>query len=77
MDYNYDGFTFGEVLSGWNPEVRVVRSFLPNQIAEEICSVQPMDEAGKALDALYELLKANPGSYLTFRLKGDDNDSKS
>jgi hypothetical protein len=38
----------------------MLRLVTPAQIAAEIISVQPMDEAGRALAELDAILKANP-----------------
>lgn len=46
------------------PTIEQLRSVMPARIAEEIVSVQPMDEAGKALGDLYQILKDNPGKHL-------------
>lgn len=37
-----------------------IRKVIPSEIAAELVSVQPMDEAGKAFKELYDLLVANP-----------------
>jgi hypothetical protein len=56
-----------------------VRATLPQTIAEEICSVQPMHEAGKALVEIMELLKPSPefpnGRMLTFGAGKPEDDS--
>jgi len=46
------------------PTIEQLRSIMPAQVAAEITSVQPMDEAGKAVGELYELLKDNPDKSL-------------
>lgn len=50
--------------------IQMIRNTQPNAIAEEICSVQPMD--GKAFNDLYELLKANPDKHLVFSRGKDE-----
>jgi len=45
----------------------MIRKTVPNQIANELTSVQPMDEAGKALSDLVEMLK--DGGVLTITTK--------
>jgi hypothetical protein len=41
-----------------------LRRVMPAQVAAEIASVQPMDEAGKAIAEPDAILAANPGSHL-------------
>jgi len=47
--------------------IDMIRKTVPNQIANELTSVQPMDEAGKALSDLVEMLK--DGGVLTITTK--------
>lgn len=47
--------------------IDMIRKTIPSQIAKEIVSVQPMEEAGKAYLELYELLKANPDKALSIK----------
>ena len=47
----------------------MLRETKPAELAAQLVSVQPMDEAGKALGELYELLKANPDKHLVITAK--------
>lgn len=57
------------------PEViALIRKKLPNIIAADIISVQPMDKAMEAYKELYEILKANPNSRLVITSKNIEQD---
>lgn len=47
-----------------NLTIDQIRKVIPSEIAAELASVQPMDEAGKAFKQLYDLLAANPDKVL-------------
>lgn len=47
-----------------------IRKTMPAAIAQEIINVQPMDEAGKALLALYDGLSKNPKTEAQLRAEG-------
>ena len=53
--------------------INLIRKEVPNQIANELACVQPMDEAGKALSHLVEMLK--DGGVLTITSKRDPVDN--
>jgi hypothetical protein len=47
----------------------MVRNTVPNQIAQDILSVQPMDEARKAWVELYRILKETGGAIVFKRVE--------
>jgi hypothetical protein len=53
-----------------SPEMmKLLRSTAVSAIAEDLVSVQPMDEAGKAFKELYDILAENPNSHLVITCK--------
>jgi hypothetical protein len=53
-----------------SPEMmKLLRSKAVSAIAEDLVSVQPMDEAGKAFKELHDILAANPNSHLVISCK--------
>lgn len=54
--------------------IDMIRKLEPARVANELVSVQPMDEAGKALGNLYKLLKETGGVLTITSRKGKNNE---